>query len=178
MAAVGSGRIRPGGTLGSVTKGDVFKVVLFLHILGAVVALGFSLSYGLWLSRGDAAGGERRAFALHTISWIDRRLTTRAYVLQAVTGVSLVLLTDVDRFRDAWLELSIGIYVLLTVLAIVRFAPAHRRQTALADALAAGEGDAATYADASAIARRWGIVVTALTLTILFLMVWKPALWS
>jgi len=171
-------RIRPGGTLACVSKGDVFRIVLFLHVLGAVVALGFSLSYGLWIARGDVAGGDRRTFALQTISWIDRRLTTPAYVLQALTGVVLVLLTDVDRFREAWLELSIGIYVLLTVLAILRYAPAHRRQAVLADQLANGEADATTYAEASGVARRWGIVVTSLTLVILFLMVWKPALWS
>ncbi|HSL10821.1 MAG TPA: DUF2269 family protein [Actinomycetota bacterium] len=156
----------------------VFRIVLFLHVVGAVIALGFSLSYGLWLARGDAVGGERRAFALQTVSWIDRRLTTPAYVMQAVTGIALVFLTDVDRFREAWLELSIGIYVVLTVLAIARYAPAHRRQTALAEALATGDGDARAYADASTVARRWGSVVTALTVVILFLMVWKPTLWT
>lgn len=171
-------RIRPGGTLASVSEGDIFRIVLFLHVLGAVVALGFSLSYGLWVARGDVAGGDRRTFALQTISWIDRRLTTPAYVLQALTGVVLVLLTDVDRFREAWLELSIGIYVLLTVLAILRYAPAHRRQATIADRLANGEADPTTYAEASGVARRWGIVVTSLTLVILFLMVWKPALWT
>lgn len=161
-----------------MSKTDVFRLVLFLHVLGAVIALGFSLSYGMWLARGESAGAERRLFALQTISWIDRRLTTPAFVLQAITGVALVLLTDVERFRDAWLELAIGIYVVLTVLAITRYAPAHRRQTALAESLAAGAGDEAAYAAANANARRWGTVVTALTLVILFLMVWKPALWT
>jgi hypothetical protein len=75
-----------------VSKGDVVRLVLFLHVVGAVIALGFSLSYGLWLSRGEGAGGDRRAFALQTLSWIDRRLTTPAYVLQAVTGLTLVIL--------------------------------------------------------------------------------------
>jgi uncharacterized membrane protein len=161
-----------------VSKTVVFQVALFLHVLGAVIALGFSLSYGLWLARGEAGGPERRLFALQTISWIDRRLTTPAFVLQAVTGVSLVLLSDLARFREAWLELAIGIYVVLTVLAITRYAPAHRRQTALADAVANGAGDEEAYRAAGVTARRWGTLVTALTLVILLLMVWKPALWS
>jgi uncharacterized membrane protein len=161
-----------------VTQDELFKIVLVLHVLGAVVALGFSLSYAAWLARGDASGGDERVFALETVSWIDRRVTTPAYVLQAVTGVTLVLLTDLDRFREAWLVLAIGIYVLLTVLAIVRFAPAHRRRMALAEELAAGHGDADAYRTAREVATRWGIVVTALTLLILVLMVWKPSLWS
>lgn len=161
-----------------MTKADWRLVVLFLHVLGAVVALGFSLTYGLWIALADAAGGDRRAFALHAISWIDRRFTTPAYVLQAVTGVILVLLVDVDLLRRAWLELAIGIYVLLTVVAITSYAPAHRRQAALADALTRGEPAEADYEAAAARARNLGIAVVALTLVILGLMVVKPPLWD
>lgn len=151
-------------------------LVRFLHILGAVVALGFSLSYDLWISRGDAVGGPARPFALRTVSWIDRRLTTPAYVLQLATGLVLVLLTDVARFEQLWLALSLGLYVLLTIVAMVAYAPAHRRQTALAERLAAGEAVEAEYAAAGARARRLGLAVTALTLVILALMVFKPTL--
>lgn len=178
MAVARSPRIPAGGSLGSMSKGDWRATVLFLHVLGAVVALGFSLSYGLWGARGDVAGGRQRVFALQTISWIDRRLTTPAFVLQAVTGFVLVFLIDVDLLRRAWLELAIGIYVALTVLAITTYAPAHRRQTALAERLADGEPVEADYAQAAGRARVWGAVVTVLTLAILVLMVVKPALWN
>lgn len=161
-----------------MTRSDWLLVVRFLHILGAVVALGFSLSYGLWISRADAVGGQARSFVLRTISWIDRRLTTPAYVLQVVTGLVLVFLIDASLLRRAWLEVSIGLYVLVVVLAIVGYAPAHRRQTALAERLATGEPIEVEYAEASARARRFGLAVTALTLGILVLMVFKPSLWS
>ena len=42
--------------------------LLVLHVLGAVVALGFSLSYGFWVRRGEAESAQERAFALRTIS--------------------------------------------------------------------------------------------------------------
>jgi len=65
----------------------VIDLFLMLYVLGAIVAVGFSLSYGLWLARGDVAGVGERVFALRTISWIDRRLTTPAYALHlAVVG--------------------------------------------------------------------------------------------
>lgn len=152
----------------------VRTLFLVLHVLGAIVAVGFSLSYGLWLARGDATGAAERVFALRTISWIDRRMTTPAYVLQVVTGLVLVAMTDWDRLRQSWLALSILLYVVLVALAIVRFAPAHRRQTALAGRLAAGEDVAADYAAAATSARAWGILVTLLTLAIVVLMVAKP----
>jgi uncharacterized membrane protein len=154
------------------------RLLLFAHVLGAVVALGFSLSYGLWLSRGEVEGAERRAFALRTVSWIDRRVTTPAYVVQLVTGLALVFLIDASLLRAAWLELSIGLYAAIVILAMAVYAPAYRRQTALAERLAAGEPVEPEYAVAAGRATRFGVLVTLLTVLILFLMVWKPALWS
>jgi uncharacterized membrane protein len=155
----------------------VITLFLVLHVAGAVVALGFSLAYAVWIARGEATGPAERAFALRTVSWIDRRMTTPAYVLQLVTGLVLVSLLDWSVLRQSWLEISLVLYVVLTVLAIARFAPMHRRRSALAVRLAEGETVEAEYAEAAAQAQRWGVVVTMLTVTILVLMVWKPIWW-
>jgi uncharacterized membrane protein len=160
-----------------MTRADWVTVVLVLHVVGAIVALGFSLTYGLWGARGDRAGAVERVFALRTISWIDRRFTTPAYVLQAVTGFILVSLIGWSLLKESWLEISIGIYVALTVLAITVYAPAHRRQTLLAEHLVDEAGAGAAYTDAAAKARAWGVVVTILTVAIVVLMVWKPTFW-
>jgi len=157
---------------------SIRTLLLMLHVLGAVVALGFSLSYGPWIRRGEAHGPSERAFALRTVSWIDRRITTPAYVAQLVTGLLLVATLGWDLLRAAWLELSLGLYLALIVLAIAVYAPAFRRQRTLAERIAAGEEDEYGYGGAASIARAWGVVVTAMTLTILVLMVWKPTLWN
>lgn len=150
--------------------------LLVVHVLGAIVALGFSLSYAFWIGRGEAAGGTERAFALQTVSWIDRRITTPAFVLQLITGILLVAVTDWGRLRQTWLAVSLALYVALTALAITKFAPAHRAQTAIAVRAAGGEDADAAYAIAHAVSRRWGMVVTTLTVVIAVLMVWKPDL--
>jgi uncharacterized membrane protein len=155
----------------------VVRFFLVLHVLGAVVALGFSLSYGIWTALGDARGPAERAFALRTISWIDRRFTTPAYVAQAATGLILVGLLDWSLLRQSWLEISLALYVALTALAIARFAPLHRKQTELAERLADGADVEADYRSVAASALRWGVVVTAMTLAILVLMVTKPVWW-
>lgn len=157
------------------------SLVLVLHVLGAVVALGFSLSYGFWIRRGEVDGPGPRAFALRTVSWIDRRITTPAYIAQLVTGLLLVASMDWGLLRAAWLELSLGLYSALTVLAIAVYAPSFRRQRILAERIAAGEGEGdggSAYAAAASTARAWGMVVTTMTLAILVLMVWKPVLWN
>ena len=152
----------------------MLRFLLVLHVLGAIVAVGFSLSYGFWLARGEATGAHERAFALRTISWIDRRATTPAYVLQLVTGLLLVGELGLRIFQQQWLQVSVGLYVILTVLAITRFAPAHRQQTALAERLASGEDVSDEYRDAASEAGRWGRAVVALTLVIVVLMITKP----
>ena len=152
--------------------------LLVLHVLGAVVALGFSLSYAIWVRRGEADGVQGRAFALRTISWIDQHVTTPAFISQLVTGLLLVATIDWDLLRQAWLEVSLGIYVLLTVLAITVYGPSFRRQREIAEAIASGEADEASYDAASTKATTWGSIVTVLTLVIVVLMVWKPALWN
>ncbi len=152
--------------------------VLVLHILGAIVALGFSLSYGLWTARGSVAGPTERSFALRTISWVDRRFTTPAYVVQLITGLLLVSLIDWALLKESWLAISLGIYAVVTVLAMTAFAPAHRRQSELAARIAAGETSVQTeYDTAASKAQTWGIVVTSLTVVVVVLMVTKPTWW-
>ena len=97
---------------------------------------------------------------------------------QLVTGLLLVSTLDWDLLRAAWLELSLGLYAALTVLAIAVYAPSFRRQRALAERIAAGEDGGSAYAAAASTARAWGVVVTTITLAILVLMVWKPTLWN
>jgi len=164
-----------------MTRADWFRVFLFLHALGAVAALGPTLTYGLWVRRGELDGPGPRAFALRTASWIDRRLATPSYVLQAATGTALILLAERDLFGTAWLLLAVGTYVVMVLFAVGLYAPAFRRQREIAERLAERETDAdleAQYLIAGRRAARYGSAAVTLTLLILFLMVVKPGLWS
>jgi uncharacterized membrane protein len=153
---------------------SVTRFFLVLHILGAIVAVGFSVSYGIWTALGDATGAAERAFALRSISWIDRRMTTPAFVLQFLTGAVLVWLIGTALLEQTWLRVSIGLYIVLTVLAIAKYSPLHRRQLSLAEQIAAGQTPDEDYAVVARRARIWGVVVVLITLTIVVLMVTKP----
>jgi uncharacterized membrane protein len=157
-----------------------FRIFLLLHILGAIAAVGPTLTYGLWAYRADKAP-EHRSYILDTISWVDGHMATPAYITQAFTGIALILVAEWDFFDTAWLLTGVILYVLTTVVAIVVYAPTVRRHRAAAAALHPSPGDAAlqaAYASAAATSRTQGIVVTIMTLGIVFLMVWKPALWN
>ncbi len=150
------------------------RFFLVLHIFGAIIAVGFSVSYGIWTALGDATGAAERAFALRSISWIDRRMTTPAFVLQFLTGAILVLLIGTKILEQPWLRISIALYIALTTLAVAKFAPLHRRQLALAEQIAAGQQPDEDYAAVASRARLWGIAVTLITVVIVVLMITKP----
>ncbi len=156
------------------------KALLFLHVLGAVTALGPSLTYGLWARLGERAGRRERAFALRTISWVDRRLATPSYVAQLVTGLLLVWLLRLDLLGTGWLVLSLAIYAAILVLAMGLYAPTFRRQVALAERLDREADDpdlAAQYRSLAARTNAYSVAAAGLTLAILFLMVVQPELW-
>jgi uncharacterized membrane protein len=156
------------------------RIVLVVHVMGAISALGPTLTYGLWLGLAERADAATRAFVLRSISWLDRRLPTPAYMAQAVTGVLLIWLRGWDFFATGWLVVGVVLYVGLTVTAIAGYAPAFRKQRDLAARVAAEPGDdalEAAYRRAAAVATRFGAVVIALTIFVVFLMVWKPDLW-
>ena len=155
------------------------QVFVFLHVLGAITAVGPTLTYGLWLAQGDRAGPQMRAFVLRTTSWVDRHLATPSFVLQAFTGMALVLLLRISFFDTHWLLAGVAIYVVTVVFAMVVYAPTVRRQNDLADRVAADPNDAASASEYEAVARRartFGILTIVLTLAIVFFMVVKPSL--
>ena len=109
------------------------KVFLFLHVMGAIAALGPTLTYRIWTSLAEKADAGTRAFILRSISLLDARLPTPAFIAQAVTGVFLIWLRGWSFFATGWLVIGVALYI--------------------------------------------AMVVTALTVVIVYLMVWKPNLW-
>jgi uncharacterized membrane protein len=164
-----------------MSRASWIQVFLFLHVLGAIAAVGPTLTYALWLVRAEKAGPQHRAFVLRTTSWVDGHLATPAFILQAVTGVVLVLLQRWRFFHTAWLLTGVAIYVATAVFAVTLYAPVVRRQIALAERLAEASEDQAVsveYSVVAARARAFGIAAIVLTIAILYLMIVKPTLWS
>ena len=164
-----------------MTRATWIQIFLFLYVLGAIAAVGPTLTYAMWLSRGERAGAEVRAFVLRTTSWVDGRLATPAFMVQAVTGTALILLLKLRFLHTAWLLAGIGTYVLLTAFAIGVYAPTVRRQTILAEQVATDSSSRELSVEYEGVARRaraFGILAIALTLAILYFMIVKPKLWS
>ena len=148
------------------------QVLLTLHILASLVAVGATVSYFFWLRRAVLAP-ESRSFTLETIRLLERRMVVPAYVVVLLSGLGLI-----DRagwaWSTPWLELSILLFVVLMGLVGVH-ARVIKGQIALA---AEGASDSADYDSAHARGRLLMGLKVVVIIALVYLMVFKPALWG
>ena len=148
------------------------QVLLTLHVLAALVAVGATVSYFFWLRRAVLVP-ESRSFTLETVRLLERRMVIPAYVIVLLTGLGLV-----DRagwaWSTPWIELALMFLVVLMGLSGL-YARTIKRQVALA---ADGSADSADYERLHARARLLLALKVVLIIVTVYLMVFKPALWG
>ena len=143
----------------------------FLHVLFAIVAVGFNASYGVWLARA-AREPEHQGHVLRGIKVLDDRFANPAYGLLLVTGLVMVWVGDLS-LTQFWLAAGLGLYVLAVLLGLLVYTPALRNQIRLLDA----EGPSSPAFQAlSKRATLVGMVLAVDVVIIVFLMVTKPTI--
>jgi uncharacterized membrane protein len=143
-------------------------ILLLIHVLAAITAVGANLTYAIWF-RAAGADRDRVVFVIRTVRMIDSRIANPAYVVLLVTGV-LMVLGGAFSFTTGWILAAIGLYIATAVIGIALFAPAIRRQLALAEQDVTSDAYRAAANRSTAL----GIVTTVLVLLIVVLMVTKP----
>jgi uncharacterized membrane protein len=150
---------------------ELYTIIKYVHVVLAIVAIGFNASYGIWLNRA-AKEPEHMAWALRGIKILDDRFANPAYALLLVTGLAMVVVGDIP-LTSFWISTALGIYVVLVLVAILVFTPTLKKQIALAEAGRAGSDEFGQ------LGKRAGIVgglLAVMVLVIEFLMVTKPTL--
>ena len=147
---------------------SLFDVLKFLHVLPVIVAVGANLTYAFWL-RAAGHDRDRLVFAITTIRRLDRLVANPAYVVILLTGIAMVM-SGAYSFETGWIAVSLVLYVSIAVFGIVAFAPALRRQLAEAER----DPTSPAYAAAARRSNAFGLLATAIAVTIVFLMVTKP----
>src|ERR671910_292616 len=106
-------RRRGEGRLLALTTYTFFK---FLHVLMAIVAVGFNATYGIWLARA-AREPEHRGHVLRGIKVLDDRFANPAYALLLVTGLIMVFDADIP-LTTFWIATALGLYVVAVILGL------------------------------------------------------------
>ena len=150
------------------------QILLTLHILTALVAVGSTVSYFFWLRRAVLVP-ESRSFTLETIRLLERWMVMPSYVIVLLTGLGLI-----DRaswgWSTPWLELSILLFIAL--MGLVGFhARVIKRQIALASEGSA-DSDSVEYDAAHSRGRILMVAKMVVIVALVYLMVFKPPLWG
>lgn len=145
-----------------------YTVVKYIHIILAIIAVGFNSSYGIILA---VAGKNKELldFALRTIRVLDNRFANPAYAGLVISGLGMLHLGKIS-IRTHWVLGSLGLLLLMVPLAIV-YARLTRKQLA---ALAAEGPDGAEYQRLGRINMTSGLLMYAIVFVILGFMVFKP----
>ena len=149
---------------------DFYPWLKALHVLLAIVAVGFNMTYGIWQARAGR-DPQHMGYALRGIKFMDDRVANPAYVGLAIVGVILVLIGPYD-FENLWVIVSIGLYALLVVIGLALYSPVLKRQIASYEADGAGTAE---FKALSTRSRMLGAVLGVIVIAIIILMVVKPA---
>ena len=150
---------------------DTYEVLKFLHVLLAIVAVGFNATYGIWLARA-ARERDHEAFALRGVKFLDDRFANPAYGLLLVTGLLMVWVGDLD-LAQFWILTALVLYAIAVVLGAFVYTPTLRNQIA---ALESGGPDSGAFRALSKRGTTVGILLAVDVIAIVFLMVTKPTL--
>ena len=148
-----------------------FQLIKFVHVLLAIVAVGFNASYGIWLARVAKAPQPTQSHVLRTIKFLDDRVANPAYGLLLVTGVLMVFSAGIP-FNRLWIAGAIALWFVLVFIGLGVYTPALRDQIRV---LESDGPESAEYQLLAARGRRVGIVLAIIVVVIVYLMVTKPA---
>ena len=168
------------------SSSGIYKFVLVLHILCAIVGFGAVLLngvYGAQAKQRGGPGGLAITEANYAVSKIGEYFIYAVFVL----GFALVGMSDKQwKFSQAWLPIAVGLYIVALGIAHGVLIRGHKRMIVLQRELVsapapAGVGAAGgpppQVAEMEAISKRMGAagaVNSLILVVILFMMVYKP----
>src|SRR5438876_11317318 len=106
---------------------SLFVIVKFVHVLLAIIAVGFNATYGVWLARIAREPVPTQSFVLHGIKRLDDWFANPAYVLLAVTGVTMVSVGEL-RLTTFWIAGGIVLCAIAVALGFFVSTPMFRNQ--------------------------------------------------
>lgn len=160
---------------------SLFSLLLFAHVLGAIIAFGPTFSSPI-ISRMGAAERAHGNFATRVSHQLARVQILPLAIVQGITGLGLIITGSIDLTKNLWLVVGIVLYLVAITFAIFVQTPRANWIIAMTtpppDAPAqsgppAGGPPPALLAEIAKI-KQGGMLLIVLVVAIVFLMVTKP----
>jgi uncharacterized membrane protein len=150
---------------------SLYVLLKFVHVLLAIVAIGFNASYPIWLARAQREP-ESALHVLRGIKILDDRFANPAYALLLVLGLAMTFIAGIP-LSTFWIAAALVLYVLLIVGGLFVYSPTLKGQIA---ALETAGPSSPEYSRLSQRGTVVGILLAVDVVIIVFLMVVKPTL--
>jgi uncharacterized membrane protein len=147
-----------------------YTLVKFLHIVFAIVAVGFNATYGIWLARAQR-DPKHLDFALRGVKVLDDYVANPAYVLLLLSGLTMVFIAGYPVLTTFWLLAALILWIVLVAVGLGLYTPTLSGQI---KTLAASGAESAEFQSLATRGMIVGIVLGVLVLLIVALMVFKP----
>jgi uncharacterized membrane protein len=170
-----------GGTVLATTDSGLYKTLLVLHILCAIVGLGSVMLNGIYASqaaRRQGPTGRAVSEANFAVSSIGE------YFIYAIPvfGILMVLASDkAYKFSQTWIWLALLLYVVAIGISHAILIPGHKRVNALLAEMeqvpVTGGGVPPQATEVEALGKRMaaaGATLNVFVVVLLFLMIFKP----
>ena len=153
---------------------QLLPFLIFLHVLGAIVAFGPTFAFAIM---GSMAGKEPQHanFSIRQSEAISRRLVYPLGIFQGVTGVLIILSVNYPVMTSTWLLIGIALYIVALAYGLTLQRTAiHRLVELTSTPPPPGSPPNPEILATVKQIQRGGILLTILIVTIVFLMVVKP----
>lgn len=164
---------------------NLFPVLLFAHVLGAIIAFGPTFSFPIIGAMGGREGMHGN-FATRVSERIAMIQVEPLAVLQGITGLSLIYFGNIDLFKSTWLLIAIPLYLIALSYALFVQNPAVKKVVAMTGGVPApgaqppappagppAGGPPPELMAAVTKVQRGGMLLASLIVVIVFLMVTK-----
>ena len=148
-----------------------YTTLKFLHVLLAIIAIGFNAAYGLIIGRARKAGVAELGFALRTVKVMDDYVANPCYVLLLLTGVGMVHAAGYP-WALMWIHVSMALLVVAFILGIGFYTPTLRKQLAILESRGPNDPEVVRLSKRGSML---GGILGVIVLVIVALMVYKPA---
>jgi uncharacterized membrane protein len=157
-------------------KVSFYNIVLFLHVLSAIVAFGITFAYPMIFASLTRAGNVRHLAWWHrTQVEIERKIVSPAAAVLLICGIYLAS-DGIYGWKSTFVSLGLVIVLVIMGLLGAVLIPAESKAAVIAERAIGPDGSGGLGADYQALARRMqlaGTIASVLVVVAVFLMVTK-----
>lgn len=152
----------------------LYEFVFALHLLAVVIGFGGTFIATFYGMEAQRRAGRDGTLIADTTMRVTEKVPTMAVYSVPILGILLILLSDDTwKFSEAWVGLSMLLYVAILVIALAVHIPNLRQMIAARSRIDEG-GPNSGLAAMERKAATFGGILNVLWIIVLFLMVFKP----